>query len=291
MTDHEKTWGTGHQGYMILLLDQSGSMIDPFGGMQVGSGKRKCDMVATVLNNFLGELIAINTLSKPDGTTEVRERADISILGYGEQGVDSEFDGNLKGKTLATLPELQQNPVDIEMREKTDIDDTGAQIKVPIPFPVWVRAKGKGGTPMCAALQRAHDLAAQWVQTHPDLYPPVIIHVTDGESTDGDPTAIARNIAQIRTSDGEALLYNVHITDKNLPAVEYPASEAELPNDPFARLLFSISSVIPERSRILLESTGGSGKKVSPGARGMIFNGDALSVSRMFTFATAVAQR
>ena len=61
----------------------------------------------------------------------------------------------------------------------------------------------------------------------------------------------------------------------------------DLPNDPYARHLFNMSSVIPETSRSLLESLLGS--PVQPGARGMIFNGDASSIRLMFNFVSAPA--
>src|SRR6266705_3655894 len=67
-----RPWGGAHPGCLIFLLDQSGSMSDPFGPGQAGGGKRKCDMVATILNSFLNELIVNNTIDHNDGTTEVR---------------------------------------------------------------------------------------------------------------------------------------------------------------------------------------------------------------------------
>lgn len=140
---------------------------------------------------------------------------------------------------------------------------------------------------MCAALNRAYDVASQWVMNHPDNYPPVIINLTDGMSTDGDPSSIAQQITQIATSDGNALLFNIHITGINASPVLYPASESEVPNDQYARLLYKMSSVIPETSRVLLESLLGS--SVPSGARGMIFNGDASSIRLMFNFVSAPA--
>jgi len=137
---------------------------------------------------------------------------------------------------------------------------------------------------MCAALQRARDLAQVWAMSHPDSYPPVIINVTDGASTDGDPTTIAQEITQISTSDGQALLFNVHITNLPDQPIAYPLRESELPNDKYAKLLFSISSIIPESSRALLQAL--LGRDVPSGERGMIFNGDATSVRLMFNFAS-----
>src|ERR1700730_1176222 len=103
---------------MIFLLDQSGSMSDNFGQAQAGGGRRKCDMVATILNGFLNELIALNSKPKPDGTTEIRPRADIAVLGYEGNSARSVLSGSLGSKMFATLPELQMNPIDIEKREK-----------------------------------------------------------------------------------------------------------------------------------------------------------------------------
>lgn len=282
-----QSWGGMHPGCLILLLDQSGSMSDPFGNEQAGGGKRKCDMVATVLNGFLNELIVTNTVAKKDGTTEVRPRADVAVIGYEGNFVDSVLGGELYGRDFVSLPELEMNPLAIETRNKKEVDETGMVIEIPIQFPIWVRAKAGGGTPMCAALRRARDLAQQWAMTHPDNYPPVIINVTDGMANDGDPVEPAHDLCEISTTDGQALLFNVHLTHINSAPVAYPASELELPNDKYALKLFGMSSFIPETSRNLLQSM--LNRTVSAGARGLIFNGDAASVRQMFVFASVPA--
>ena len=41
-----------------------------------------CDMVATVLNGFLNELIILNTIPRPDGIIELRPRDEVIVLGY-----------------------------------------------------------------------------------------------------------------------------------------------------------------------------------------------------------------
>lgn len=281
---YTQSWASYQPGCMIFLLDQSGSMSEKFGQTQAGKDRRKCDAVATVLNSFLNELVLTNTIPRADGTPDVRPRADICVLGYEGNSIDPILTGVLAGKEFVTLSELQLNPSDIEMRKQKDMDDTGAEIEVQVPFPIWVRPKAGGGTPMCAALRRARDLAAQWANNYPNSYPPVIINVTDGAATDGDPATIAQEISQISTNDGRALLFSVHLTNLSEPPVAYPVSENDLPNDKYARLLFSISSVIPETSRALLETL--LGRLVPPGARGLIFNGDATSVRLMFQFAS-----
>lgn len=280
-----RRWESANPGCMIFLIDQSGSMADSFAMEQVGGGKRKCDMVATIFNGFLNELITINTVVLPDSSSEVKRRADICALGYEGTAANSALGGPLAHQPFVTLTDLQMNPLDIEMRKRKEIDDTGNFYEVEIPFPIWIKAKHGGGTPMCAALRRALDMASQWAINHPNNYPPVIINLTDGIATDGDPAQVAQQITQVSTTDGNALLFNVHITNLKASPVMYPVSESELPNDQYARQLFRMSSIIPETSRALLESL--LGRPVAPGARGMIFNGDASSIRLMFNFVSA----
>jgi hypothetical protein len=289
MTEYSQAWSASRPGCLILLLDQSGSMSDPFGFSQAGAGRRKCDMVATVLNGFLNELIVTNTIAQKDGTTMVRPRADVAVLGYQGSFVGSILGGPLEGRTFVTLPELQTHPLTIERRTKREIDEVGMEVEIPVQFPLWVKPAAKAGTPMCAALRQAQDLASQWTRINPDSYPPVIINVTDGMANDGDPMEVARRFSDISTNDGQALFFNVHITDINSAPISYPASEQELPHDRYAQKLFAMSSLIPETSLALLRSLWAH--PVFPGARGLIFNGDAASVRQMFVFASVPATK
>lgn len=281
---YARNWESQFPGCMIFLLDQSASMSDQFGPTQAGRGRKKCDMVATILNNFLNELITINTIPSSDGSSVVRPRADICVLGYSGSSVQPALTGQLAGREFVNLPDLQQFPIDVEMRKQKETDDSGNEYETLIPFPIWIQPKASMGTPMCAALELAYDLANHWAITHPDNYPPVIINVTDGQATDGEPAPVAQRLTQIATNDGQALLFNVHITTLSDPEVRYPASESELPNDRYARLLFDMSSPIPESSRQQLETL--LGQTVQSSARGMIFNGSATSIRLMFNFAS-----
>jgi hypothetical protein len=63
---------------------------------------------------------------------------------------------------------------------------------------------------MCAALTKVAEAAVGWCDSHPTSYPPTILHVTDGQSTDGSPEHIADGLRQISTQDGACLLFNLH---------------------------------------------------------------------------------
>lgn len=276
---YNQQWASTQPGCLIIMLDQSGSMNGKFAGDQIGAGKRKCDMVATVLNSLLNELIKSNTVGET-----IKPRADIAVLGYGGNHVGSALSGTLASKEFVTLPELMANPLAVEQRKRREVGDDDSIVDIPVEFPVWVKPRTGTSTPMCAALYRARVLAEKWAAAHPTCYPPVIINVTDGASTDGDPTRAAQDLSVVHTADGAALLFNCHITDKRGTMVEFPGSESEVPNDKYARLLFSFSSTIPNSARETILAT--TGDTLPPNARGFIFNGDASSVRQMFVYAT-----
>jgi hypothetical protein len=102
-----------------------------------------------------------------------------------------------------------------------------------------------------------------------------VIHVTDGESTDGNPEDAANLYRTLGTQDGDALLFNCHLSKLQAMGVLFPLSEAELPADPYAHLLFRMSSVLPESLR-----RGAEIRQIncSPGAHGMAFNADGAAM-------------
>lgn len=283
---YAKQWGSTHPGLMIILLDQSSSMNDPFGASQLLGGKKKCDAVATVLNNLLYEFIRTNTVG-----TEIKPRVDVAVLAYEGSTARSSLKGALANKPFVSLPELSAYPMRVETRLKKELDDSGQVVEIPTSFPVWVEPMVGTATPMCAALRRARELVETWVKQHPSNYPPVVINITDGASTDGDPREAAQELCEVGTGDGTVLLFNVYLTDKPLPTTEFPSQAGEIPPDPenIGATLFDMSSEIPAMSRKNI--SGATGKVLPSGARGLILNGDAGAIRSMFVFATVSAAR
>lgn len=135
---------------------------------------------------------------------------------------------------------------------------------------------------MCSAMARAQAFLSGWLTQHPDCFPPIVINTTDGESTDGDPTNAANAITNLSSSDGNVLLFNLHLSSTSAPSVEFPASETGLA-DEYAKLLFSISSTLPDYMRSIALQEG---LPVSDGARGFVFNADIVSVIRFLDIGT-----
>jgi hypothetical protein len=283
---YAQTWASTHPGCLIVLLDQSGSMKNKFGGSQIGAGQTKASMVATVLNSLLHDLVKANTVG-----TLIKPRAEVAVIGYEGRSVRNALSGLLASKPFANLGELAANPLRVETRIRKEMADDGTVAEVHVPFPIWVEPHHGDMTPMRAAVQRACELAEEWAVKHLESYPPVIVNVTDGASTDGDPFDLAHELTKIHTNSGESLLFNCHITDLPSPKIEFPNHASKLPDDPahLAKLLFSMSSIIPGRARANIR--GATGRELPDGARGFIFNGDAGSLRDMFVFATIGAIR
>jgi hypothetical protein len=165
-------------------------------------------------------------------------------------------------------------------------DGAGGILETSVKFPVWFEPKASGGTPMREALTRAAEELVIWCDHHPDCYPPTLLHVTDGESSDGDPEEIATHLTQIRTNDGEALMLNIHVSSLGADAIRFPSSESVLP-DNYAKLLFRMSSPLPGH---LITAAQEKGHSVSVEARGFMFNAEAPEIVDFFDIGTRASQ-
>lgn len=257
----------------LFVIDQSGSMADPFGGE---AGKRKADGVADALNRLLQNLVI--KCAKTEG---VRDYYYIGVIGYGAQ-VGPALLGPLAGKELAPISEVAANPARIEERTKKVDDGAGGLIEQKVKFPIWIEPVANQGTPMRQAMTMAEGMLKTFVGAHPDSFPPIVIHITDGESTDGDPTDAMRNLTSISTSDGNVLLFNVHLSSNASQPIAYPNSPDALP-DQYAKMLFDTASELTPFMQSIAREQGYSPEA---GARGFVFNGDLALVIQSLDIGT-----
>lgn len=260
---------------LILLLDQSGSMADPFGGDEL---VRKADFVADVVNHTLHDLVIRCTK-----TEEVRNYYYVSVIGYGRT-VGPAFGGVLANRALTPIAEVAEYPLRVETRLKRVPDGMGGVVEMPVRFPVWLYPLADGGTPMCQAFVQARTIIEQWLTEHPSGFPPTVLHLTDGESGDGDPTAIGQEMMSLGTDDGQVLIFNCHVSSRRGSKIEYPTLDSRLP-DGFARTLFEVSSPLP---RGFLAAARQLGVGVAEGSRGFIFNADPSSVVQFYEIGTSL---
>jgi len=86
----------------------------------------------------------------------------------------------------------------------------------------------------------------------------------------------------LATNDGPVLLFNLLISSARMKPVEFPENDVQL-NDEVARLLFGISSPLPEYMRKMLADEGVNS---SLNSRGFVFNADLVSVIRFLDIGT-----
>ena len=197
----------------LFVIDQSGSMGDPFGGSD--SGLSKAEELASVINRSLSNLII-----KCSKDNEVRRYFQVGVIGYGA-GIGPALGGNLSGQDLVWIDDIYRIRHRVEDRPRKYLW-CGELAEVMPKLPVWLDPVANNGTPMCHAFSNAHSILKEWVAQHPASFPPVVIHVTDGESGDGDPSELADTLRQLQTQDGNLLLLNLHLSSR--PKPDYPFS-------------------------------------------------------------------
>jgi hypothetical protein len=264
----------GNPSCFLFLIDQSGSMADVFGG---GEGnQKKADGVADAINRMLQNLVI--KCAKEEG---IRDYFHVGVVGYGAQ-VGPAFSGALAGQQLVPISQVGNSPARVEQRNKKVPDGAGGLVDQSVRFPIWFEPVANGGTPMSQALGQAKSIMENWLTQHPDCFPPIVINLTDGEATDGDPTAASDEIRKLKSSDGEVLLFNCHASSQRASTIEYPSNGEGLP-DKFAQQLFQMSSILPEHMRTIASQ---SGMSVNEGSRGFVFNADLVAIIKFLDIGT-----
>ncbi len=259
----------------LFLIDQSKSMAGLLGG---DAGKTKAEAVADTVNRLLYTLVLRCVWGQ-----NVLDRFHVGVLGYGRQ-VNSVLGGPLAGRDLAPISQVAHNPLRVEQRANRVDDGMGGQIDQLVKFPIWFEPQADGKTPMSAALDQAFTLLAGFLAEHPTCYPPLVINISDGEATDGDPQVPADQLKGLSSEDGEVLLFNVHLSLRKELPIEFPDHESALP-DQWARRLFRMSSLLPAPMH---QPARQAGLSISGRTRGFVFNADLASVVRFLDIGTRV---
>lgn len=274
-----------------FLIDQSSSMNELMMG---GAGEKKSKVCADLLNAFLSRLIMRNI----DGDT-IKNRFEIFAIGYG--GADqtrSMFEKIDKSDMPINLEKLQEC-ADLEKREQKKMvrvpDGVGGaivkEVTINVTKSIWVKPEGDGVTPMGLAFRDAFKITNMWIEQHRNSYPPIIIHITDGEWTDEDPAPIAEELKNLKTSDGNVLVFNASIAastsnESVTVPIEFPGNEFVPPSEE-ADLLFKMSSRLTDSMISLGKARD---KKLNSTARGFTYNADFANLLDFLDIGTRPAE-
>jgi len=262
----------------LFLIDQSGSMADHAGNLMIS----RAQFVADALNRVVMNLIARS--SKAEG---VRNYFEIGVIGYGGDKIHNPLQGALSGKVFNSISTFEQFPLVVEDRIKKFVDPNGKTIEEKVKFPVWFIPEARGNTPMKDAIKVAAIELASWCDNHSSSYPPTLLHVTDGESSDGDPEILAEQVKNIGTNDGEVLFFNLHTSDESKKSIKFPVNDLDIP-DHFGQTLFRMSSFLPDGVATAAREKGYS---VANGSKGFFYNVEPIEVVDFFDIGTRASSK
>jgi len=271
-----------NKALFIFLLDQSFSMDDPL----ANSSNRKADELALAINAWLQNMVI--ACSKSEG---FKDYLDIAVIGYGsDEGgnaiIEPALIGDLAGRELVSIAEIANSPARIDdVTAFIPDEETGEMLEMPQQKPVWIDAKTQGATPICSAIVKACEIIDAWTPQHKSSFPPIVINITDGESSEGDPIPYADSLKQRGTDDGEVLFFNCCLSATPGDSFLFRGN-GELMPDQFARTLFQMSSVLPEP---IVKKARDMGQELEPNARGMAYNADMVTLIKFLDMGTRSA--
>ena len=276
MAKNDKQWSSATPGLLIILLDQSGSMMSDYDG----TGMTRTKFATLAVNKVIDNIIQKNF----DGDAP-KNRCFISVIGYNH---------NVKELCSGWLKDLDANPLRYETLKKKTPDGTGGLVEVEVKQPVWVEPIDKdGATNMLGAFQLAKDLVEKWMADNADGPAPVIINISDGvpyyegkEPRDcmKETVALANEIKSLSNNDGNVLIFNAQID--NVPTTVFPAERNEITQEA-GQFLYDITSEVPESYK------AAAVKNELPtrnGSRGCIFGADGVQLIQLIDFGSSKGQ-
>lgn len=279
MSTHNKQWSSATPGLLIFLIDQSGSMLSHYDGPD-----SRTVFATRAVNRVIDTIIQRNY-----NGDHAKDRCFIVVIGYsiGATELCSGF-----------LSDLDESPIRMETVKKKISDGAGGLVEIDKTIPIWVEpTTNDGWTDMAAAFRMAKDIIENWISDKPDSPAPVIINISDGVPFYGhkdtfqsaqETAAIANEIMNIQTSDGNVLIFNAEIGASPYMKI-FPSSREEVKvGGPGAEFLFDISSVIPEGYAGAARKSGLEPKQDSKGA---IFAADAEHLIKLIDFGSSKGQR
>ena len=276
MGHHEMQWSSATPGLLIILVDQSGSMLSDYDG-----NDSKIVFASKAVNRVIDTIIQKNY----DGESP-KNRCFISVIGYNDQ---------VRALTSGYLKELDANTIRVDTVKKKKPDGAGGIIEVDYRMPIWLDPSAGGTTDMKGAFDLAQSIISQWIQNKPNSPAPVIINISDGapyyDSKDPDDCMketidVAKSIMSMSVADGNVLIFNALIKASG-NNIAFPNSIDECTCKE-AKFLYEISSPIPDAYKSIAKAKE---LTIKDGSRGCIFEADGVQLIQLIDFGSSKGQR
>ena len=277
MPNNERQWSSATPGLLIIMIDQSGSMLSPYDGTT-----SRTVFASRAINRIIHTIIEKNFDGK-----KPKNRCFISLIGYNHL---------VKNIKSGFLDEFDRNPLRLETVKKKISDDAGGLITIDETMPIWIDPITEdGATNMKGAFEMAKEILEKWISDHPTNPAPVLINISDGVPYfQGQDVAacmqqtidVVNQIKKIDTSDGKVQIYNAMI-GSGTNNVKFPLSKNELKNDE-AKFLYEISTEIPPSMKRVAETK--FEMRIDDGARGAVYDADGVDLINLIDFGSTRAQ-
>lgn len=275
MAKNDKQWSSATPGLLIILLDQSGSMMSDY------EGTTRTKFATLAVNKVIDNIISKNAYEDAP-----KNRCFISVIGYNH---------NVKELCSGWLKDLDANPLRYETVKKKMHDGAGGIIEIEEKTPVWVEPIDKDGAAnMLGAFQLAKDLVEKWMTEHADGPAPVIINISDGvpyyEGKDPrdcmtETVALANEIKNLSNNDGNVLIFNAQIDESNGKVV-FPSNRSDISQEQ-AQFLYDISSEVPDSYK---KAAAKNELPTEDFCRGCIFGADGVQLIQLIDFGSSKGQ-
>lgn len=215
----------------------------------------KAEALADITNLLIEELINHSHRDRFIG-----DYFDVGVIGYSGDKATS-----LLGKGMNRIVDLEAMNTPLKNIQLRRTLPSGEYCSTLVNRRQWIFPEAKGRTPMGDALRMAKRVCATWSSKHPESFPPIVINITDGEATDSsreELIELAESLKSVGTQDGKVLLMNIHITsesDNISECLRFPSEQEALPVNRHAKLLYQMSSPLPEiYNAPIMELRGGT---------------------------------
>ena len=143
--NNEMQWSSATPGLLVILLDQSGSMLMPF-----DNGESRTVFATKAVNRVIDTIIQKNF----DGKAP-KNRCFITVIGYNHM---------VKNLAAGYLKDLDENPIRVDKVKQKISDGAGGILEIDKSMPVWVDPITQdGATNMKGAFEMAKEIIEKWI--------------------------------------------------------------------------------------------------------------------------------
>jgi len=225
-------------------------------------------------------LISLVSTSLNAALRKWSEDADFSlaIIGYRQTSDGTNELVNRQGNiveqpTFESLASIVADPVEVEMRTKSVQPGKSETFE----FPLYYVPQTDGAAPQNFAFQSCLlSLRERLADSKTGFGGTIIFHICTSPSSDGNPLKVIEEIQQLKSSDDQPLVFQIHMSGSNAAnSYRYPANRLSLPSK--AKELHARASILPD---VVTQTLKNKNITTANLARGLVYNAKLVDLAQ-----------